>query len=1040
MEVVEEQTNRPVTDSCPVVGIGASAGGLEPLILLLSHLPNPTGLAYIVLQHLDPKVPSLLADVLAHATHLPARQIEEGMAVEADHVYVCPSNAELTLEDNHFHLVPYSRTNGWLRTIDHMFTSLSHARGAQAAGVLLSGMGSDGTAGLRMIRAAGGATFAQDPTTASFSQMPQSAIEAGYVDHVLSPEEIAHTLTELITHPPQSQPEVPITEETSFSSIQHLLSQRGHIDFLAYKPGTLKRRMENRMALLHFTQLSAYSTYLREHLEEVERLTQSIWIGVTEFFRNPEVFDALPRLVWPALLKRHQGEGPLRIWVPGCSTGEEAYSIAISLHEFQQQHKLAHPFQIFATDINARALDTARAGIYAVSALEQMEPEWRSRYFTPLDEQRSIYRIDPSLREHCIFAPHDLLRDPPFTHVHLISCRNVLIFLQAPAQRQILQAFHYSLTPEGFLLLGNAESIEPLTRLFRRVERSIPLYRKQATGVNPLLPFAMSGRPAPIQKERSPIAILKEPEPANESPQKEGVPMMPKESEPVNEILQEADRLILANYAPASVVIDPDQQVIQVRGETSPYLQLAVGRVNLHLLKLARTGLAQGLREAIHAARAEQRIVIREDLRCSALGVTRSVRVTAIPLKGSPVGQYCLVLFEEQAREPMPPEATTQPSSASPVERKAGRDKAHRRIAELEHELSTLNIEMRATAEEHEAAMEELQSANEEIRASNEELRSLNEELEASQEELRATNEELSTTNQELSARHEQLKAAQEYAEAIVETARAPLVVLTADLRVEQANQAFYQLFQVAPTETEEHFFIQLGHGQWDIPQLSTLLAEIVTANRSFQDFEVEYTFPKVGHKILLLNARRLQLEAPPATGNHHILLAMEDITERRTAERQVEARLAFLRHLLDALPSGVYLAQGREARLVLVNQEVTQIWGTQSSIGQPLLDFLESHAIQICDGRGQIVPAEHITTIRALRGGKSIFNEQESVHRADGTELSVVVNAVPFTDPELLRGLAAMVGNDPAQAVEPAALVVLQHVREPHKIKKTDS
>ena len=346
---------------------------------------------------------------------------------------------------------------------------------------------------------------------------------------------------------------------------------------------------------------------------------------------------------------------------------------------------------------------------------------------------------------------------------------------------------------------------------------------------------------------------------------------------------------------------------------------------------------------------------------------------------------------------------------------------------------------MRATLEEHEAAMEEEQSANEEIRASNEELRSLNEELEASQEELRATNEELSTTNQELSARHEQLKAAQEYAEAIVETARAPLVVLSADLRVEQANQAFYQLFQVTPAETEEHFFSQLGHGQWDIPQLSTLLAEIVTANRSFQDFEVEYTFPTVGHKVLLLNARRLLLEEPP-TDKHRILLAMEDMTERRAAERQVEARLAFLRHLLDALPSSVSLVQGHEARLVLANQAAMRIWGAEWAIGQPLQDFLESHAITICDEHDQAVPAARLVTLRALHEGQPITDEQEVIHHADGTELSVRVNAGPFTDPELLTGLAATVGNGQTQAAEPAALVVQQQVQELTEAKKTSS
>lgn len=519
--------------------------------------------------------------------------------------------------------------------------------------------------------------------------------------------------------------------------------------------------------------------------------------------------------------------------------------------------------------------------------------------------------------------------------------------------------------------------------------------------------------------------------------EKEGIPTTSKEVEPGAETLQEADRLLLANYVPASVVIDAQQEVVQVRGETGPYLQLAAGRASLNLFKMARSGLGLGLREAVRAARTAQRIVIRDDLRCTALGVTRSVRVTVIPLKGPPGKQHCLVLFQEQAREPEQPEAPPQQAPASLVERKVKRDQAQRRIAELEQELSTLQIENRATQEEHEAAMEELQSANEEIRASNEELRSLNEELEASQEELQAINEELSTTNQELSARHEQLKAAQEYAEAIVETARSPLVVLAADLRVEQANPAFYQLFQLTASEVEERVFTQLDHGQWDIPQLSTLLAQIVTSDRSFQDFEVEHTFPKVGHKVLLLNARRLLLDQQPR-GDHRILLAMEDITERRAAERQVESRLAFLRHLLDALPSSVSLVQGSEARLVLANQAATRLWGASWPIGQSLLDFLESHAITICDGQDQAMPPAALATMRALHEGQPIAGCQEIIHHADGSELAVLANAVPFTDPELLTGLAALVGNGQAKTEEPAALVVHQQVQELSKAKKT--
>lgn len=1018
MEALEKLPLQLASAGCPVVGIGASAGGLEAITALLSHLPGATGLAYVVVQHLDPRAPSLLVDLLARVTPLPVWEAKAGMAVEPNGVYVFPANADLALEGNVFQPSPNRSPAGKPSAIDRLLVSLSQARGPQAAGVLLSGTGSDGTAGLQAIRTAGGITFAQDPATASFPQMPHNAIEAGCVDYVLSPQEIARRLSQPLDQEPGTPappPAAPTAKERTakpgWSLILQLLSRHSGVDLLAYKPGTLHRRIENRMDQVHFTDLAAYATYLAGHPEEVEALTQSLWIAVTDFFRDPAVFDALPRLVWPRLLAgRDKGE-PLRIWVPGCSTGEEAYTLAISLQEFQEQQKLTQPFQIFATDVNARALAVARTGIYSASTLQMVEPALRARYFVPVDQQRLRYRIDSSLRERCLFAPHNLLHDPPFTRLDMISCRNVLIYLQASAQQQILQTFHYALVPEGFLLLGTAESIEPLNRLFSRVERSKPLYRKHAFG-GIVLP-----------------ALGMKPETAAVPPRREGVPAMPEEHEPGTDILQEADRLLLANYVAASVVIDANQEVVQVRGQTGPYLELAAGRANLNLFKMARPGLALGVRAAVHSARKEQHIVIHEDLRVTSQGATRSVRVTAIPLKGSPAYQYCLVLFEEQAREDAQPKAEPEARETSPVNLKARRERAQRRIAELEQELATLHLEMRAALEEHEAANEELQSANEEVRASNEELRSLNEELETSKEELQATNEELSTANQELSTRHDQLKAAQEYAEAIVETARSPLVVLSGELLVERANLAFYRLFQVTPPETEGRRLTELGHGQWDIPQLFALFMEVLTTNRSFQAFEVEHTFPRIGRKVLLLNARRLLLEHE-SRGEQRILLALEDVTERRTAERQIEARLAFLQHLLDALPSSVSLVQGTEARLVLTNQATRGLWGADWPIGQPLPDFLEGHSITLFDSQGQIISLADLAIMRALISGQRITDEQEVIRHADGTTLPVLVQAVPFTDPHLLSGLEALVGNGHGSTDMPTALVIHQDIR----------
>ena len=995
METSEEHARQPVIGACPVVGVGASAGGLEAIKALLSHLPSTTGMAYVVVQHLDPNHVSLLPELLARATPLLIKEVEEGMVVEPDCVYICPPNAELTLPSRVFQLSSFSpsrQKGGKPGVIDRFLTSLASTQGQQAVGVLLSGTGSDGTVGLQTIRAAGGTTFAQDPAEAAFPQMPQSAIEAGCVDHVLSCEEIARALAQVGEHSPlsQVQPMAPALEEraaeSDFTSILQLLSKQSNVDFFSYKPATLKRRIESRMALLHLTHLSAYTAYLREHPNEVAALAQSVLIAVTDFFRDPVVFEDLNRLVWPILASQPERREPLRIWVPGCATGEEAYSLAISLLEFLQAQALERPFQIFASDVNPKVLDQARTGIYRASALTTVSAERLQRFFTPVDRQRSRYRIEASIRERCVFATHNLLHDPPFTRLDLISCRNVLMYLRAAVHQQILQTFHYALVPEGFLLLGTSESVEPLSRLFRRVEPGQHLYRTQAVG-GILLPQ--------IKTSQGRAAAF---------PYVEGAPALAEERSEGGDILQEADRLLLAHYVPASVVIDANQEIVQVRGQTSLYLELAAGHATFNLLRMARPGLSLGLRVALRLARKERRTVIREGLHVSAFGITRLVRLTVIPLKGPPADHYYLVLFEEQESQADAHSAT--PTADEPASRGAKRERKERRITELELDLSTLHTEMQTLLEERDAANEDLQVANEEIQASNQELRSLNEELETSKEELQTINEELTTANQELATRNDQLKTAQEYAEAIVETARSPLVVLSEKLRVERANVAFYQFFQTAPPETEGRLLTELGNGQWDIPRLRTLLEQIQPTNRAFHDFEVDQFFPKIGRKTLLLNARRLLLERQ-LVNEHRILLAMEDVTERRAAERQVKNRLDFLQHLLDALPSSVYLVQGEDARLVLANRATTALWGAEWRVGQPMLDFLKSHQIRLFDTQGEVLPPAAFATMRALSEGKAVFQYQETIYHADGTTLPVQVNAVPIEGQDPVGGSA---------------------------------
>lgn len=872
---------------CPVVGIGASAGGLEAFTRLLGHLPATTGMAYVFVQHLDPTHASLLPSLLARVTAMSVREIRDGMPIESNQVYVLPPNATLALAQGTFTLGPLLALSAERFAIDSFLRSLARERGPHAIGVLLSGTASDGTQGLQAIKAEGGITFAQDAHSAAFPQMPQSAIATGAVDYMLPPEEIARELTRLSQqpeakaaefHPLHSPRELPADEEQSFTRVLWMLRTRTGVDFLSYKPATLKRRILHRMATLRMTDLAEYERYLETHPAESEALEQDVLIPVTRFFRDEMVFAALAQHAFPALVQQGIPGAMLRIWVPGCSTGEEVYSLAICLLEFLQERGLAPPIQFFATDLNASVLAQARSGAYPASALVGIEPARRERFFTPLNRTRGTFRIDKAIRERCVFAQHNLAKDPPFSHLDLISCRNVLIYLEANLQQKVIQTFHYALNPQGLLLLGTSESIDLHSRLFRQVVRGQKLYAKKVTGglVLPNLAASADAAGERFRGERE-------------------TPMAEKQNRGWD-ILQEADHLLLANYTPASVVIDANLEILQVRGQTSPYLELATGRANLNLLKMARVGLGLSLRTAIHTARKENRRVTKEGVQVRAFDKTFEVRLSVIPLKGPPAEPHFLVLFEETRAT----QETTSPESVqgAPPGNAGKRSLSARRIAALEQELAETRAEMTALLEERDAANEELQIANEEIRTSNEELQSTNEELETSREELQSTNEELTTSNQELQTRNEQLKVAQDYAEAIVETVREPLVVLSEDVRVQRANLAFYQFFQAVPQETEGRALNELGDGQWSSPRLRELLADVLSSHHSFRDFEVAHRFPRIGMKTMLLNARRI-LRAYEQGQDHLLLLAMEDITERREAERQQEALLGMVSHEL---------------------------------------------------------------------------------------------------------------------------------------------
>ena len=864
-----------MADAFPIVGIGASAGGLEAFRAFLHGLSADAGMAYVLIQHLDPRHESLLPELLARATPLPVHEAQEGMEVCPNQVYVMVPNTDMTLSHNALHLVPRTETAGLHLSIDTFLRSLAETRGSGAMGVILSGTAADGTLGLQAIKAEGGMTFAQDPSSAQWTSMPQSAIAAGCVDFVGSPEAIAKELTHISRHPyvrqqlvvqateEQTPPEseLPTEREPEFQQIVRLLSRRTGTDFTAYKPTTLQRRIQRRMALAQIGSFAHYLTTLSEQPAEVEALYQDALIGVTEFFRDAATFETLEQEIIPRLVAEKNARSPLRVWVPGCSTGQEVYSLAICLLEFLAAHALPTSLQVFGTDVNAKAIETARAGLYPAEALSGLSPAQLEHFF---HQSNGSSHIDKAVRDLCVFAQHDVLKDPPFSRIDLLSCQNVLIYLGLGAQKKVIQNFHYALAPQGVLLLGPSEAIGSASQLLMPLgEHKRQWYVKKASSARPL-----GGAGSRDSSKEAPVEVSEK-----------GKSMEPEERQWKFDLQHETDRL-LARFAPASVVVNEEMEILHFRGDTNPYLRPAPGRASLNLFKMARAGLDLELRTMLSKVKKTEQAVKKTGIQFNDQGMLREISIEIHPLKASASERYFVILFEEVSALLVPPVSDMGRAQAA---RRGSKDQ---RIQQIERELEATREEMRRVIEELEAANEELHSANEESLSNNEELQSLNEELETSKEEIESSNEELLVVNTELQQRNTQLQKERAFADAVVETVREPLLILDADLRVQRANRAFYRHFQVEPTDTEGRRLFELGAGQWNIASLRTLLEELLPTNHALTDYEVEHTFPTLGHRIMLLNAQRIE-------HSQRILLAIEDITERMQIQREKQQMLA---------------------------------------------------------------------------------------------------------------------------------------------------
>lgn len=1076
--------------SFPIVGIGASAGGLEAFTQLLKALPPDTGMAFVLVQHLDPDHESALTQILSRTTSLPVSDVANNQSVEPNHVYIIPPDTILSIADGLLKLQPRLKNRTPHRPIDVFFESLALDHAERAIGVVLSGTASDGTLGLEAIKVAGGITFAQD-SSAKYDSMPRSAVAAGCVDLVLSPEEIALEIARIAKHPYVSGQPLTFSDRTSedlenatahqdndtpaisgsdpspftdaasshvhgkveeetntsergedgYAKTLSILRSHSGVDFSLYKSSTIQRRITRRLVINKQNTLEDYAAFLRGNVKELDALCSDVLISVTTFFRNPEAFEALQRLVLPELL-RQPGDDPVRVWVPGCSTGQEAYSIAIAFMELAEKSTRGRNLQVFATDLNEALLDRARAGLYPRSLSDEISPERLRRFFV---EEQGGYRVSKSLREIVVFARQNLLADPPFSRMDLISCRNVLIYLGPNLQKKALPTFHYALKAGGFLFLGASESIGGFGELFEPVDKKSRIYSKKSAPTPAFHMPAGRGHGARTLPGRRATAF-----PAAQ-PQGMGA-----HSGELN-AQREADRITVQQFAPPGVLVDAELQVLQFRGSTGAFLEPPVGKASFNLLKMVREGLMLPLSAAFKDAKTGNKATRRENVRVKQNGETRAVNLEVIPLKNLPEPCF-LILFEDAET------AVRAPVRSQPAGPPLSKEAEAGRISELEADLSEMREYLLAIQEQHEATNEELQAASEEVQSANEELQSINEELETSKEELESANEELTTVNEEMAHRNseltglnndlvnfqnstrlvvlllardltirrfspqaekqfelratdvgrpvshirhnlvladdaqtpldleavcveviasvsekecevldsaghwhslrarpymtldknvdgavlllleiDQLKqseqaiaAARDYAVNTVETVREPLVVLDSDLRVESANRSFYREFQVDPAQTVGTFIYDLGNHQWDIPRLRTLLEEILPQSKTVEDFEVEHDFEQLGRRTMLLNARTI-LNRQQKT--ERILLAIEDITDRKQAELALQASNARFEAVFNVSPVGMYLVDAT-FHIRMVSQQARPIFG---DIGELIgRDFVE--------------------------------------------------------------------------------------------------
>lgn len=752
----------------PIVGIGASAGGLEALEQFLARVPPGSGMAFVIVQHLDPTRKGIMPELLQRATGMKVIQVKNRTPVREDCVYVIPPNKDMSILHGVLHLLAPASPRGLRLPIDVFLRSLALDQQERSVGVILSGMGSDGTLGLRAVKEKAGVVLVQEPATAKFDSMPRSAIDAGLADIVAPADELPGKILAYLQRKPLiARTELVMEDKTQSALEKVIVLLRDHTgnDFSLYKRNTLYRRIERRMGIHQITKMAGYVRYLQENSQELDLLFKELLIGVTNFFRDSAVWEELRTQVIPALLTSRSPGHALRAWVPGCSTGEEAYTLAMVFREAVEalKPKASFVLQIFATDLDRDAIDKARHGVFPPNITADVSPERLKRFFTKEDHG---YRVRREIREMVIFAPQNIIMDPPFTKLDLLSCRNLLIYLTAEVQKKLMPLFHYSLTPGGLLLLGSAETVGSSTDLFASVSAKARIFKRTETVQRP------------VQVE-FPASF------------KVGKPFGPESAQPAKpsvSLQSLADQLILRSYAPPTVLTNDKGDIFYISGRTGKYLEPAAGKANWNLFAMAREGLRYELATAFPKALKQKESVLLHALKVGTDGGTQCVDVSVQRLdEPGPLHGLVIILFTDVAM------AADTHSSKTPAQ--------NARLTASERELQRVRAEARITHEEMQTSQEEIRSANEELQSTNEELQSTNEELTTSKEEMQSLNEELQTVNAELQAKLQELSSSSNDMKNLLDSTDIAMLFLDRHLNVRRFTHQATKIIKLIPSD-----------------------------------------------------------------------------------------------------------------------------------------------------------------------------------------------------------------------------------------------